>query len=71
MCSHIQSAAKYADIRAVAIVGGMAEVKQQRVLRKRPQIVVGTPGRLWELMSQGEAHLTQVRYHLPVRRRSG
>ena len=34
------------------IVGGFAEVKQKRVLEKgRPPILVGTPGRLWELVS--------------------
>ena len=29
-----------------AIVGGMSEQKQQRVLRHGPHIVVGTPGRI-------------------------
>ena len=33
------------------MVGGMAPQKQQRLLRQRPEIVVATPGRLWELMS--------------------
>lgn len=34
------------------IVGGFAEVKQKRVLeRKRPGVLVATPGRLWELVS--------------------
>lgn len=34
------------------IVGGFAEVKQRRVLeRKRPPVLVCTPGRLWELVS--------------------
>ena len=34
------------------IVGGFAEVKQRRILeRKRPPILVCTPGRLWELVS--------------------
>jgi superfamily II DNA/RNA helicase len=35
------------------IVGGFAEVKQRRVLeKKRPPVLVCTPGRLWELVSQ-------------------
>ena len=34
------------------IVGGFAEVKQRRTLEKvRPPVLVGTPGRLWELVS--------------------
>jgi superfamily II DNA/RNA helicase len=32
----------------------MAEVKQLRLLGMRPEIVVGTPGRLWELMARGD-----------------
>ncbi|KAL9188677.1 hypothetical protein ACHAXT_007055 [Thalassiosira profunda] len=44
------------------IVGGFAEVKQRRTLEKvRPPILVGTPGRLWELMSSNEyTHLNDL-----------
>jgi len=35
---------------AAAIVGGLSEHKQLRVLNSRPPVVVATPGRLWELM---------------------
>ena len=39
-------------IQCGTIVGGLAEQKQKRVLDfKRPPILVGTPGRLWELVS--------------------
>lgn len=62
VCSHLKAAAQETSIRVVAIVGGMAVPKQQRLLRARPAIVVGTPGRLWELISQGEQHLLQVGY---------
>ena len=34
------------------VVGGMSLQKQERLLRRRPEIVVATPGRLWELMHQ-------------------
>lgn len=43
------------------IVGGMSIDKQTRVLKKRPHIVVGTPGRLWELISTGDPHLANVK----------
>jgi hypothetical protein len=36
--------------KAAVIVGGLAQVKQTRVLKYRPPIVIGTPGRLWELV---------------------
>lgn len=42
-------------MRVAAIVGGLAHVKQARVLRARPEIVVATPGRLWELLREPEA----------------
>ncbi|GJP60464.1 hypothetical protein CLOP_g17680 [Closterium sp. NIES-67] len=60
--SHIKDAARHTGIHVAGIVGGMAEVKQKRVLSHGPQIVVGTPGRLWELMSQGEEHLVKLDY---------
>lgn len=42
------------------IVGGILAEKQERLLIAKPDIVVGTPGRLWELMSAGEKHLVEV-----------
>lgn len=57
---HIREVAKHTNIRVIAIVGGMSTEKQERLLKRRPEIVVGTPGRLWELMSGGEVHLVEV-----------
>ena len=31
----------------MAVVGGMSEAKQERLLDKKPQVIVATPGRLW------------------------
>ncbi|XP_021893702.1 DEAD-box ATP-dependent RNA helicase 13-like, partial [Carica papaya] len=38
----------------------MSTEKQERLLNARPEIIVGTPGRLWELMSKGEKHLVEL-----------
>ena len=38
--------------KVVCIVGGMSEEKQQRVLKGLPEVVVGTPGRLWHLIEE-------------------
>lgn len=38
----------------------MSTEKQERLLKLRPEIVVGTPGRLWELISGGDDHLVEV-----------
>lgn len=34
--------------------------KQERYLRNKPEIVVATPGRLWELMRDGADFLTNM-----------
>uniref|UniRef100_A0A1D1XUE2 DEAD-box ATP-dependent RNA helicase 13 n=1 Tax=Anthurium amnicola TaxID=1678845 RepID=A0A1D1XUE2_9ARAE len=57
---HLKEVAKLTNIRVVPIVGGMSTEKQVRLLKKRPQVIVGTPGRLWELMSGGEPHLVEL-----------
>ncbi|XP_034940551.1 ATP-dependent RNA helicase DDX24 [Chelonus insularis] len=58
--NHLTKAAKYTDIKIAVVVGGMAAVKQERILSKGPEIVIATPGRLWELIEQGNAHLNQL-----------
>ncbi|KAL2506497.1 DEAD-box ATP-dependent RNA helicase 13 [Abeliophyllum distichum] len=57
---HLKEVAKGTNVRVVPIVGGMSTEKQERLLKARPEIVVGTPGRLWELMSGGEIHLVEL-----------
>lgn len=60
----MKEAAKFLDIQVVTIVGGMSTEKQERLLKRRPEIVVGTPGRLWEIMSAGEEHLVEVSFEV-------
>ncbi|KAK9146246.1 hypothetical protein Sjap_006149 [Stephania japonica] len=57
---HLKEVAKLTNIRVVPIVGGMSREKQERLLTSRPEIIVGTPGRLWELMSGGDDHLAEL-----------
>ena len=35
-----------------AIIGGISKEKQIRILSERPQIIVATPGRLWDLLNE-------------------
>ncbi|KAF4520541.1 hypothetical protein B566_EDAN008740 [Ephemera danica] len=58
--NHLVAATKYCNIKVATVVGGMSQDKQERVLRKGPEIVVATPGRLWELVKEGNSHLQQV-----------
>ncbi|KMS98717.1 hypothetical protein BVRB_3g069650 [Beta vulgaris subsp. vulgaris] len=57
---HLKKAATCTSFRVVPIVGGMSTEKQERLLKARPEIIVGTPGRLWELMSGGDKHLVEL-----------
>ena len=58
---HMEAIAKYTDIKIVVIVGGMAVQKQIRQLDGAPEIVVATPGRLWDLVQEGHPHLSQAK----------
>lgn len=64
--THLEAVARYATpaIRVAAVVGGMAADKQKRVLeKKRPAVLVATPGRLWELIHEaGLQHLSSAYY---------
>ncbi|CAD7697637.1 unnamed protein product [Ostreobium quekettii] len=60
VCKHLQAVAKICGIWVVPIVGGLARVKQERLLNKNPSVVVATPGRLWEYMREGHAHLMDL-----------
>lgn len=57
---HIIAAAKYTGITAVAVFGGLAQQKQERILKRCPEIVVATPGRFWELLQQENSHLSKI-----------
>ncbi|XP_058067070.1 ATP-dependent RNA helicase DDX24 [Anopheles bellator] len=57
---HLKSISKYTAINIALVFGGMAVVKQERMLRKCPEIVIATPGRLWELIQSGNQHLSKV-----------
>ncbi|XP_011620421.1 DEAD-box ATP-dependent RNA helicase 13 isoform X1 [Amborella trichopoda] len=57
---HLKAFSKLTNILVVPIFGGMSAEKQERLLKRRPEVIVGTPGRLWELMSGGDVHLTEL-----------
>ncbi|XP_063863620.1 ATP-dependent RNA helicase DDX24-like [Scylla paramamosain] len=58
--SHLCAVLSHTDITVAVVMGGVATQKQERLLRRGPDIVVGTPGRLWELIQQGNEHLSQT-----------
>ncbi|XP_034783835.1 ATP-dependent RNA helicase DDX24-like [Acipenser ruthenus] len=58
---HIDAVAKFTGIKTAIVVGGMALQKQGRVLNRRPEIVIATPGRLWELIRERHPHLSNLK----------
>ncbi|XP_076979546.1 ATP-dependent RNA helicase DDX24 [Tamandua tetradactyla] len=58
---HIDAVARFTGIKTAILVGGMSTQKQQRMLNRRPEIVIATPGRLWELVKGKHPHLSNLR----------
>lgn len=58
---HIDAVAKFTGIRTAIVVGGMAPQKQERLLNRGPEIVIATPGRLWEMIREEHPHLSNLK----------
>ena len=49
---HLQICAKYHKTKIVVVVGGISQLKQERLLKKEPEIIVATPGRLMQMIEE-------------------
>ncbi|VDM78697.1 unnamed protein product [Strongylus vulgaris] len=50
---HVSAMLKYTNFKVFPIVGGLAQVRQARILKERkPEVIVATPGRLWAMMKE-------------------
>lgn len=59
---HIEKMSVFSDLRCVAIVGGMSIQKQERLVKNNPDIVVATPGRLWEIFSNNPTYMEMLKH---------
>lgn len=62
---HLQVACKYQKTKIVVVVGGISQMKQERLLKQEPEIIVATPGRLMQMIDEGNQYLnkiTQIKY---------
>ena len=57
---NIQDYGKYVGTRSVVVVGGVASGPQTDRIKRGVDVIVATPGRLIDLMKQGEVHLDDV-----------
>lgn len=59
--NHLGKMVPNREIGIVTLVGGMASQKQKRMLAYGPEIVIGTPGRLWDLIQDSQVtHLQNL-----------
>ncbi|MCP4547961.1 MAG: DEAD/DEAH box helicase [bacterium] len=56
----IRQLARYTQIKVVTVFGGVPMKRQIDQLRRRPEIVVGCPGRVLDLLQQGRLHLAHI-----------
>lgn len=54
--------AKYLSLKIVPVLGGMEYGNQEKALRARPRLVIGTPGRLQDFVKQGVLNLKKSKY---------
>lgn len=59
---HSQSLAKYTAIKAGVITGGEDFKYQRSLLRKNPEIIIATPGRLLEHIERGSIDLQSLQF---------
>ncbi len=57
---HLRQLAKYTKIRIAPVYGGAGMGPQIQAFRRKTEIIVATPGRLIDLMQQGEARLGHI-----------
>jgi ATP-dependent RNA helicase RhlE len=58
--AEIRTLARFTQIRAVTVYGGVSARGQIQALRQGPEIVVGCPGRILDLIGQGALRLGEV-----------
>jgi len=58
--AEIRLLARFTQIKTATIFGGVSQGKQVAELRRRPEIVVGCPGRVLDLIQQKRLRLDQV-----------
>ncbi len=60
IAAEIRMLAEFTQMKMVTIFGGVSAHNQVRALRRNPEIVVGCPGRVLDLLNQGLLHLDEI-----------
>ncbi|HEV3155450.1 MAG TPA: DEAD/DEAH box helicase [Candidatus Baltobacteraceae bacterium] len=59
---HLRGLAKHTKLRIEPVYGGVGMRGQIQAFRRKSEVIVATPGRLLDLLRQGEARLDRVKY---------
>ena len=62
VCEEIAFLGRAMDIHTLAVYGGQSIEVQFRALKKAPEIIIGTPGRLLDHMRRGTIELASLKY---------
>jgi ATP-dependent RNA helicase DeaD len=60
--SELHRLGQYTPIRSVAVYGGQKIAAQMKYLNKHPEILVGTPGRVIDLLDRGIIRFNNIRF---------
>ncbi len=62
IAERVEAYGRYLDLGHTVIYGGVSQQRQEAALRRRPDVLVATPGRLLDLMQQGLVRLDRVKH---------
>lgn len=54
--------AEFSGLHVVAVYGGQKVATQLHSLGKKPHVIVGTPGRVWDFMQRGAMNIGDIRF---------
>ncbi len=59
---HCRDLGSFTQIRTGALVGGTSYAEQKALIRKNPEFIIGTPGRILEHLQKGALNLKQLEF---------
>ncbi len=62
IAAELEELGKFTPIRVAAIYGGQRISAQADKLKRDPQILVGTPGRIMDMIGRGHIHLRNIKF---------
>ncbi|OAF68363.1 hypothetical protein A3Q56_03900, partial [Intoshia linei] len=58
--NNLKSLAHNTELQIISVVGGMSIQKQERLFKTIPDVIVATPGRLWDIVSKNKRFRSMI-----------